>query len=120
MTLQYNLHTEQNPTFFYFSGRPKPMVRWLWSGHPIRETSEVSSGSTVTSTVILRDLQREDNGALLTCLAKNNNVSTPVKHSVALLMNCKYFWRENSKSVSGCKLKIARSLRISLITKYAE
>ena len=66
------------------------MVRWLWSGHPIRETSEVSSGSTVTSTVILRDLQREDNGALLTCLAKNNNVSTPVKHSVALLMNCKF------------------------------
>ena len=77
-------------TSSFFSGRPKPMVRWLWSGHPIRETSEVSSGSTVTSTVILRDLQREDNGALLTCLAKNNNVSTPVKHSVALLMNCKF------------------------------
>ena len=99
MTLQYNLHTEQNPTFFYFSGRPKPMVRWLWSGHPIRETSEVSSGSTVTSTVILRDLQREDNGALLTCLAKNNNVSTPVKHSVALLMNCKYL-------IFGAKIQI--------------
>ena len=85
-TLQYTL---LHRVLFSVPGRPKPMVRWVWSGHPIRETSEVSSGSTVTSTVVLRDLQREDNGALLTCLAKNNNVSTPVKHSVALLMNCK-------------------------------
>ena len=74
----------------FISGRPMPQVRWFWSGLPLSSTSEVSSGSTVTSNVILSDLKRSDNGVLLTCQAQNNNVSSPVKHSVAIRMNCKY------------------------------
>jgi len=68
-------------------GRPKPKVQWFWSGLPLSASSEVSSGSTVTSSVILRELKRSDDGILLTCQAQNNNISTPVKHSVALRMN---------------------------------
>ena len=49
----------------------------------------------MTSNVILRDLKRSDNGVLLTCQAKNNNVSAPVNYSVALKMNCKYYFLNN-------------------------
>ena len=70
-------------------GRPKPRVRWQQSGLPLGTSSEVSSGSTVTSTVILESLNRTDNGLLLTCEASNNNISKPVRHSVSLLMNRK-------------------------------
>ena len=72
------------------SGRPKPRVRWLQSGVFLASSSEVSSGSTVTSTVVLESLERSDNGLLLTCEASNNNISKPVRHSVSLLMNRKF------------------------------
>lgn len=75
---------------YQFSGRPKPRVRWLQSGIPLGASSEVSSGSTVTSSVILESLDRSDNGLLLTCEASNNNISKPVRHSVSLLMNRKF------------------------------
>ena len=73
------------------SGRPKPVVRWFQSGIPLPTSSEVSSGSTVTSTVLLETLGRSDNGLLLTCEASNNNISKPVRHSVSMLMNRKFF-----------------------------
>ena len=75
----------------FFSGRPKPVVRWYQSGISLPTASEVSSGSTVTSTVILEALDRSDNGLLLTCEASNNNISKPVRHSVSMLMNRKFF-----------------------------
>ena len=70
-------------------------MKWFWSGRPLASASEVSSGSTVTSNVILTGLKRSDDGILLTCEAQNNNISTPVKHSVVVTMNCKF----NLKSV---------------------
>ena len=72
------------------SGRPKPIVRWFQSGIPLATASEVSSGSTVTSSVLLETLGRSDNGLLLTCEASNNNISKPVRHSVSMLMNRKF------------------------------
>ena len=80
-------------TFLLFQslGRPKPQVRWLQSGIALSTSSEVSSGSTVTSNVILESLDRSDNGLLLTCEASNNNISKPVRHSVSLLMNRKFY-----------------------------
>ena len=95
--------------FFLLAGRPKPSVQWFWSGLPLSSTSEVSSGSTVTSNVILRDLKRSDNGVLLTCQAKNNNVSAPVNYSVALKMNCEYyFWNNFSIILGGLSIRPKR------------
>ncbi len=76
---------------FHFSGRPKPTVTWSRRGQVVEAESEVSSGTTVTSTLMLVDLKRSDNEGVITCEAKNNNISTPVFTSVTLLMNRKNF-----------------------------
>ncbi|TRY72468.1 hypothetical protein TCAL_04760 [Tigriopus californicus] len=68
-------------------GSPKPEIQWYRSGLIILGASEISSGSTVTSTITLSDLKRIDDGALLTCEASNNNISRPVRRSVAIVMN---------------------------------
>ena len=80
---------------FLLTGRPEPRVRWFQSGLPLIDhvTSEVSSGSTVTSSVLLNDLERTDNGLLLTCQAQNNNISKPVQHSVTIKLNRKFIKR---------------------------
>ena len=80
---------------FFLAGRPEPRVRWFQSGLPLIDhvTSEVSSGSTVTSSVLLNDLERTDNGLLLTCQAQNNNISKPVQHSVTIKLNRKFIKR---------------------------
>ena len=79
----------------YLSGRPKPRVRWLLGGLPApsgsspASGSETSAGTTVTSRVVLPDLGRADSGRLVTCEAQNNNVSGPVRKTVAIVMNRK-------------------------------
>ena len=92
-------------------------MKWFWSGRPLASASEVSSGSTVTSNVILTGLKRSDDGILLTCEAQNNNISTPVKHSVVVTMNCKF----NLKSVfdlANVTAALVRQLLVLMSTNF--
>nr|XP_040572562.1 synaptogenesis protein syg-2-like [Lepeophtheirus salmonis] len=68
-------------------GRPKPSIFWSENGKFLPADSEVSSGSIVTSTVLLHSLQRSSNGNIIACSASNNNISLPTKASIKLLMN---------------------------------
>ena len=81
------------------------MVHWLRSGLLVTSgVTEVSSGTTVTSTLRLDSLRREDHGMLLMCEAKNNNISRPVSKAVSIVMNCE--WTTINKN---------SNMRISLI-----
>jgi hypothetical protein len=97
---------------FSFSGRPKPTVRWLRGDQEVAAESEVSSGTTVTSTLMLVDLKRSDNEVVLTCEANNNNFSAPVYTSVTILMNRKTnnFFKPRWRSCPSHEKKVLRQL----------
>ena len=78
------------------TGRPRPSISWFSNGRLLPSSFEVSSGSTVTSGIVVSELSRSDDSALLTCEATNNHISRPARSSVSIVMK-----RESSTCASG-------------------
>ena len=51
-------------------------------------SAQISSGSVVTSKLILDGVRRADNNQTVTCLTNNNEISQPARTSALLMLNC--------------------------------
>ena len=69
-------------------GDPLPEVTWWRGSHLVDSTFESTYSRTVQNTLTLRKVKREDLGAALTCQAKNNDISVPVRTTVTLDLKC--------------------------------
>ena len=84
------------------SGRPAPTITWLYDGQPIdtarmvitnRTKTPVPAGETVTvsETITVKKLTREDNKKDLQCLVEHELFDSPrVVGTKSMLINCKY------------------------------
>lgn len=68
-------------------GRPKPWLWWIKDGEPVKAATEISSGSVVTSKLILDGVRRVDNNQTVACLTNNNEISQPARTSALLMLN---------------------------------
>ncbi|XP_044729168.1 nephrin-like [Chrysoperla carnea] len=76
---------EMKLTCMVSGGRPEPSVRWWRNGTLIDSTDRTTSYKNVrTNELLVRNLQREDQHAVYTCQASNNNISQPVSASVTI------------------------------------
>lgn len=76
-------------SFTHVVGVPQPDVTWWRGSHLIDSTFETTFGQTVQNTLTLPKVQRADLGSQITCQAKNNNISIPVRNTVTIDLKCK-------------------------------
>ena len=76
-------------TLFCVSGDPAPAVSWWRDGQMIDASWEETYQHTVSNTLSIPNLGRDDVSTTLTCLANNNNISVPAAAKVVVDMKCK-------------------------------
>ena len=65
-------------------GDPRPAVSWWRDGELVEDrVEEVEEGGVMASEVEI-SVGRADQGSVLTCMARNNNISAPTQSSVTL------------------------------------
>ena len=77
------------------SGHPLPILAWTREGVTLNTTySVLSQPGTLQSTVSVlrvREVAREDDGAVYQCLAHSQASHTPLVQQVTMDLICKYF-----------------------------
>lgn len=75
------------------TGDPVPHIRWLKDSHPLNtstsSTIEKDNLGYISSTAIVKRLQRSDLHSQITCEGRNNDLVSPLVATVQIDMNCK-------------------------------
>lgn len=72
-------------------GRPSPRVSWWLENALVDDVFDRVSDRTVTNTLRLDRLTRNELGHVYTCQASNNHLAAPISSSVSINLNCKFF-----------------------------
>lgn len=71
-------------------GKPSPSIVWYRNNEIIKNESDVVHDKILRSTIVMKNLGRQDVHSELMCNANNNNKSIALSSTVRIEMTCKY------------------------------